>query len=106
LLVPIAKTAPFSPHLARVALAGVVGGLGMSVLACSSIVLMYGFDRVVFLLHYNVLERRRQRLYPEAVVTLQLLRILAKMTKHPAAWGTLEMKHELVARLERIAGCL
>jgi hypothetical protein len=102
-LVRIAETHPVI--LIRVALGGIASGLGFGVVFTGMMMMIMFMGLPTGLLLYR-LERRRKRLYPEVTVTLQLLRILAQVTKHPAVWGTPAMKHELVARLEIIARCL
>jgi hypothetical protein len=91
--------------LSRVAVGGIASGLGFAVIFTGFLMMVMVSWTAAALLVYR-LQRRRSQLYPEAAVTLQLLKILAQVTKHPSAWGTLEIKHELVGRLEIIAICL
>jgi hypothetical protein len=103
-LAPIAETAP--PFFRSQAFAGAVGGLGF-LGGFLSIILVTALSvgRLFSLLNY-AFERRKQRLYPEAAITLQLLKILTLVAKNPVMWGSLEMKCKLVTRLERVASCL
>jgi hypothetical protein len=106
LLAPIAKLDPLNPQLTQTILAAIVTGLGGSTALCSwFIIMLYGINFLGTFLHV-ALERRWCQRYPHVVVTIGLLEILAKVIKHPAAWGTLRMKRELVTHIEQVASCL
>jgi hypothetical protein len=103
-LAPIAETAP--PSLWWQAFAGAVVGVGLLAgLLGSTLATALSVGGLFSVVGY-ALQRRKRRLYPEAVVTLQLLRILILVAKTPATWGSPEMKYILVGRLERVASCL
>jgi hypothetical protein len=105
-LSPIVETIPSSSSPLWAAFGGGVDALGgLTAYFSILLIMIISIERLAWLFSY-ILERRKQRLYPEAVITLQLWTILTQVIKDPAAWGSLEMKHELVARLEIIASCL